>query len=87
RSETRMSFNKGYTPEGYAERVFHIHFHPAGDRDEILFRDYLLSHPATAKEYEKLKQNLLPAFRHDRDGYTAAKTDFINKVLALARKS
>lgn len=86
RSETRMSFNKGYTPQGYAGRVFHIHFHPAGDRYEIIFRDYLISHPAIAKEYEALKQSLLPALKHDRDGYTAAKTDFINHVLAAARK-
>ena len=24
-TECRFSFNKGYTPEGYADRVFHIH--------------------------------------------------------------
>lgn len=27
KSENRMSFNKGYTPAGYADKVFHIHFH------------------------------------------------------------
>ena len=53
-SERRMSFNKGYTPEGYAERVFHIHVHAVGDNDEILFRDYLRDHPAVAREYEAL---------------------------------
>lgn len=85
-SGKRMSFNKGYTPQGYAERVFHIHFHPSGDRDEILFRDYLISHPVTAGEYEKLKLSLLPTFKHDRDGYTAAKTDFVKSVVELARR-
>ncbi|MDE6370594.1 MAG: GrpB family protein, partial [Duncaniella sp.] len=33
-SSKRISFNKGYTPQGYAERVFHIHFHPIGDNQE-----------------------------------------------------
>ena len=44
-SDSRMSFNKGYTPHGYAEKVFHIHFHAIGDNDEILFRDYLIDNP------------------------------------------
>lgn len=77
----RMDFNKGYTPVGYADRVFHIHFHMVGDDDEILFRDYLLAHPEVAKDYETLKLSLLAEFRHDRDGYTAAKTGFIRAVI------
>ncbi len=81
-SDCRMSFNKGYTPYGYAERVFHIHIHRYGDNDEIFFRDYLISHPETAKEYERLKISLLPRFRHNRDAYTAAKTDFVRRILA-----
>lgn len=84
-SASRMSFNKGYTPQGYAERVFHIHFHVPGDNDEILFRDYLNSHHAVAREYEELKRSLAPRYRHDRDGYTEAKRPFVQKVLALAK--
>lgn len=83
-SETRMSFNKGYTIDGYADRVFHIHIRQPGDNDEITFRDYLIANPAMAKEYERLKLGLLPCYKHDRDGYTAAKSDFVNKVLKLA---
>ncbi len=83
----RMSFNKGYTPSGYAERVFHIHIHQLGDNAEVLFRDYLLAHPDAAKEYEKLKISLLPDFRHNRDGYTSAKTVFINRILRLCQQS
>lgn len=84
-SDTRMSFNKGYTPEGYAEKVFHIHFHATGDNDEILFRDHLNSHPEVAHEYEKLKLSLLPKYKHDRDGYTDAKSAFIKKILGIAK--
>ena len=80
-SDERMSFNKGYTPEGYAERVFHIHFHHIGDNEEIRFRDYLIAHPDIAKEYESLKLGLLPKFRHNRDAYTEAKTDFVRRVV------
>lgn len=87
KSEQRMSFNKGYTPAGYADRVFHIHFHIAGDNDEILFRDYLTAHPEVAEEYEILKLSLLPKYRNDRDGYTEAKTAFVRGVVDIARKS
>lgn len=84
-SASRIDFNKGYTPEGYAERVFHIHFHRTGDSDEILFRDYLAAHPGEAREYEKLKLSLLPKYRNDRDGYTAAKTTFIQHMTARSK--
>ena len=55
----RISFNKGYTPTGYAEKVFHIHFHRTEDNDEIFFRDYLIAHSDVAKQYETLKTRLL----------------------------
>lgn len=80
-SSSRMSFNKGYTPDGYAERVFHIHIHRSGDNDEVVFRDFLIRNPCIAKEYEQLKLSLLPRFTHDRDGYTEAKTEFISKIM------
>ena len=84
-SDERMSFNKGYTPEGYAEQVFHIHFHHIGDNDEIFFRDYLIYNPDVAKEYESLKLSLLPKFKQNRDAYTEAKTTFVKHICALAR--
>lgn len=84
-SDTRMSFNKGYTPDGYAERVFHIHFHHTGDNDEIRFCDYLIAHHDMAKEYERLKLSLLPRFKHDRDAYTEAKTAFVKSICVLAK--
>lgn len=84
-SERRVSFNKGYTPEGYANKVFHIHFHRIGDNNEILFRDYLIAHPDTAREYERLKMSLLPKYRNDRDGYTEAKAAFVKQIIELGR--
>ena len=84
-SDSRLSFNKGYTSDGYAERVFHVHLRRSGDNDEIYFRDYLIAHPDAAREYEKLKRSLLPKYKHDRDGYTAAKTDFVRLITELAK--
>lgn len=86
-SARRMSFNKGYTTAGYADKVFHVHIHCIGDNDEICFRDCLIRNPEIAKEYEILKLSLLPKYRNNRDGYTEAKTDFINKVMASAKRS
>ena len=34
-SGNRISLNKGYTENGFAERVFHIHIRLKGDTDEI----------------------------------------------------
>ena len=84
-SETHISFNKGYTPAGYADRVFHVHVHRTGDNDEILFRDYLIANPESAKEYETLKLSLLPEYRNNRDGYTEDKTEFVKKIVGLAK--
>lgn len=77
--------NKGYTPDGFAERVFHVHLRIAGDNDELYFRDYLNAHPDVAAEYESLKLSLWKEFEHDRDGYTAAKTPFVSKCTELAK--
>lgn len=83
---TRRSYNKGYTEEGFAERVFHLHLQPASpEPEEILFRDYLRAHPAEASAYEALKLSLWERFEHDRDGYTAAKGDFVRAILRKAR--
>ena len=82
----RKSFNKGYTNEGFAEKVFHLHLRYEGDNDELYFRDYLNDNPLLAKQYEKLKLSLWKKFEHDRDGYTAAKTDFVCAQTDKAKK-
>ena len=85
-SQGRMSFNKGYTPSGFAERVFHLHLRYEGDHDELYFRDYLQEHPAVAEDYEKLKLSLWKQYEHNRDAYTEAKTDFIKNYTEEAKK-
>ena len=85
-SEKRISFNKGYTEKGFAEKVYHLHLRYFGDNDELYFRDYLNTHQEVAKEYETLKLGLWKKFEHDRDGYTAAKSEFVAKYTALAKQ-
>lgn len=85
-SDNRISFNKGYTENGFAEKVFHLHLRFAGDHDELYFRDYLLEHPEIAKEYEAMKLKLWKEYEHDRDGYTNAKEEFVAKYTQYAKR-
>lgn len=82
----KWEFCKGYTPEGFAEKVYHIHVRYAGDWNELYFRDFLEKYPNTANEYGELKLSLCENFKHNRDGYTAAKSDFIMKYSLIAKK-
>ena len=84
-NDTRISLNKGYTENGFADKVFHLHIRLPNDADEIYFRDYLNAHGEVAKEYEKLKLSLWKQYEHDRDGYTTAKTEFVTKYTILAK--
>lgn len=82
----RLSFNKGYTENGFAEKVYHLHLRREGDHDEVYFRDYLNLYPDAAREYEKLKLGLWKQYEHNRDGYTDAKTEFVKKYTLKARE-
>ena len=82
----RISFNKGYIINGFAERVFHLHLRYEGDNDELYFHDELQIHPSVAKDYERLKLSLWKPFEHDRDAYTDHKTDFIKRYTLIAKE-
>lgn len=85
-NEARIDFNKGYTQEGFADRVFHLHLRELGDNDELYFRDYLNENLSIAKAYEQLKLSLWKPFEHDRDGYTERKFEFVRKHTQKAIK-
>ena len=84
-STDRVSLNKGYTPKGYADQVFHLHLRHFNDHDELYFRDYLVGFLEEAKRYEALKLKLAEQYRHHRDDYTNQKTEFITQVTAKAK--
>ena len=72
-------------------RTHHIHMVTGrrtfqGHWERLLFRDYLIAHPETARAYERLKSDLAAAHPNDRVAYTEGKTDFIERITAQARK-
>ena len=69
-------------------RTHHLHVVGAGNdfiAKHLLFRDYLRSHPETARQYYQLKKELSSEHGDDRNSYTDAKTQFIESVLAKAK--
>jgi GrpB-like predicted nucleotidyltransferase (UPF0157 family) len=79
----RMFFLKGMP------RTHHVHvvrFRGWTYWKHLLFRDYLLDHPSTVKEYESLKIILAERFRDDRSRYVEGKSEFIESVIARAVK-
>ena len=53
----------------------------------IAFRDYLRTHIEDANSYAALKRTLAGRFATDREAYTYAKTEFVEKILGLSRQS
>ena len=52
----------------------------------ILFRDYLLNHPETVKEYEVVKQHMAQRFPNNLIAYSIGKEGFIVAVIERAKK-
>ncbi|MFC1607742.1 GrpB family protein [Candidatus Latescibacterota bacterium] len=50
----------------------------------IAFRDYLRTNDDSVREYHLLKKGLARRFKQDRDGYTDAKSAFIENILLIA---
>jgi GrpB-like predicted nucleotidyltransferase (UPF0157 family) len=69
----------------------HVHVVERGgveERRTLAFRDYLRDHRDVAQHYERLKQNLaarlIGADDQSREAYAQAKSEFIERVVALA---
>jgi GrpB-like predicted nucleotidyltransferase (UPF0157 family) len=85
----RIFFVKGLPPFGQG-RTHHLHLVEATSKqwqDWITFRDYVGSHPNVARQYAYLKKHLHEHHGGKREVYTLGKTQFINEVLAAARKN
>ena len=69
-------------------RTHHIHMVESDFEhwDRLLFRDYLIADPATAKEYETLKYALARDYPNDRVAYTNGKSDFVVRVTRIAKE-
>lgn len=69
-------------------RTHHIHMVESDFEhwDRLLFRDYLISHPESAKEYETLKLSLARDYPNDRIAYTDGKTEFVVRLTRIAKE-
>ena len=69
-------------------RTHHVHMIESHFEhwDRLLFRDYLIEHPETAKEYEALKSRLAHNHPNDRIAYTKGKTEFVVRVTQIAKE-
>ena len=69
-------------------RTHHIHMVESDFEhwDRLLFRDYLIADPETAKEYETLKYALARDYPNDRVAYTNGKTELIVRVTQVAKE-
>ena len=72
----------------------HVHVVEGGGAEErrtLAFRDYLRDNSAAAHEYDRLKQDLVMQVtavdRESREAYARAKTDFIERTVAMALSS
>ena len=70
-------------------RTHHVHIveiESEGWRNNLLFRDYLIRNPGTAREYRRVKQELAKQFATEREAYQAGKDNFIRAVLHKAKQ-
>jgi GrpB-like predicted nucleotidyltransferase (UPF0157 family) len=71
------------------ERDVHVHVWAPGsaeERDHLLFRDWLRSHPDSRVEYERTKRSLAGSWR-DMNHYARAKAPVIERILDHARRA
>lgn len=82
----RLFFVKGLPPAP-SGRTHHVHvLEPGPEADACLrFRNHLRRCPEDARRYAELKRALATTFREDREGYTAAKTAFVQEILRRAQ--
>ena len=76
----RLFFAKG----SEKSRTHYIHIVKLNGRlwkNFILFRDYLLKHKKSVKEYNELKEELARKYKDNRDTYTAQKDSFIQGII------
>jgi GrpB-like predicted nucleotidyltransferase (UPF0157 family) len=85
----RRFFRKADTSGGNWNITHHLHMVEISSsfwQAHLLFRDHLRAHPDDARRYEQLKRDLAERFGSDRDGYTDAKTEFIESLIERARQ-
>jgi GrpB-like predicted nucleotidyltransferase (UPF0157 family) len=63
-------------------RSHHLHVYQAGNPHimrHLAFRDYMRTHPVSARAYSRLKESLASEHPEDMEGYIAGKNDFVKE--------
>ncbi len=71
------------------KRTHHLHiveYNSSTWKKRIAFRDYLKKHPDAKAEYQDLKIKLADFYKDDREAYTEAKSELINRIIEKALK-
>ncbi|PQO41220.1 hypothetical protein C5Y96_00450 [Blastopirellula marina] len=79
--------SKMFFKQGPGERPVHVHVREIGrlnQRYALLFRDYLVAHPAICDAYAQIKKELARKFPHDEDAYYAIKDPYMDTVYYAA---
>lgn len=91
----RLLLGKGFSVDGYADKVFLLHVRYYGNWDELYFRDYIIEHSDVAAEYGKLKQQILIDIENGviertpngvPNGYSEAKLKFVQNATVVAKQ-
>jgi GrpB-like predicted nucleotidyltransferase (UPF0157 family) len=72
-----------YFPKGGVDRTHQVHAFVSGDAHvmrHLAFRDYLRTHPETAREYGELKMSLAHACENDLGRYCDGKDECVKRV-------
>jgi GrpB-like predicted nucleotidyltransferase (UPF0157 family) len=85
----RAADHRFFRPPANAPRTVHVHVCEQGsawEREHILFRDFLRTHPEQRRRYERLKRTLAESSQTNRASYAAGKAEFISKTLSEAAR-
>jgi GrpB-like predicted nucleotidyltransferase (UPF0157 family) len=85
----RDDAHRYFRPPFDQPRVVHVHVCAVGsawERDHLLFRDFLRTHPDACDEYAATKRKAAALWRDDSMGYTETKSDFILPILDAAEQ-
>jgi GrpB-like predicted nucleotidyltransferase (UPF0157 family) len=81
----RRFFRRGQWRAG----THHLHIYQFESEDwdnNILFRDFLRTHPDVLNQYHQLKKELADKYLYDRVAYTKAKAPFIQNLIKKAKQ-
>lgn len=79
-----------FVDAGRTARTHNLHLVEAGGwywKERLLFRDHLRADHVKAREYARLKHELVQQYKDDREAYTAAKKEFVAAVVSQAGSS